>query len=326
MAGAAATSSLDGVTAATKLRREKLEVEAELKEKRGEYARRMERVREREEALKLRRQALQSDLVSFYKYIQENEIKRNRANKKALLEEKAKEERHSKIVELSLQLKQLEQQKADSHERYRRYMRFQSYLQEVLEHSDNEDFQEAKDIIMRYHTLDDNRRVLQRRKEQLELTVSENKQKLALKEKRNKNEEVALQYDLSQLQNTLEMNQKMLKAKQDAFEQSQQTKGNNIKTIGQVRMACQNLFDRCLRFNSVYRGGRLGREEGETDMLTQLAVIGDCLEDYHVCIQEWKRKIKAQKDAQLAGEAPVVPVAGALVAPAAAASGVARGH
>lgn len=302
LASGAANTSLEGVTAQTKLRREKLEVEAELKEKRAEYARRMDRVREREEALKQRRQGLQNDLVSFYKYIQENEIKRNRANKKALAEEKAKEERHAKIVELTISLKQLEQHKTGSIDRYRRYVRYHSYLQEVLDRSDNEEFQEAKDIILRYHTLDDNRRVLQRRKEQLEQTVSENKQKLSLKEKRNKNEEVALQYELSHLQNVLDGQQKMLKKKLDAFEQSQQDKGQNVKTIGQVRMACQNLFDRCLRFNSQYRG-RVGREESETDMLTQLSIIGDCLEDYHICVLEWRKKMKAAKDAEASGGA-----------------------
>eukprot|EP00331_Platyophrya_macrostoma_P003673 CAMPEP_0176427302 /NCGR_PEP_ID=MMETSP0127-20121128/12471_1 /TAXON_ID=938130 /ORGANISM="Platyophrya macrostoma, Strain WH" /LENGTH=197 /DNA_ID=CAMNT_0017808763 /DNA_START=23 /DNA_END=613 /DNA_ORIENTATION=- len=196
-----------------------MEVQKELDDKRADFQRRMERVKEAEEQLKVERAKLQDTLVQYYKFIQENEIKRNRANKKASAEEKAKQDRH-----------------------LMQYAKYQRYLEEVLQHNDNEEYQDPKDIITRWQTLDDNTRVLQRRKTQLEEDLNKNKNQLNMKRQRKKNESVELQNQLNELQTQLEALQKEYKLKQDFLEQSINHKGSTTKTIGQVRMACQNLY------------------------------------------------------------------------------------
>lgn len=285
-------NALDSVTAATKLRRDMMEVQKELDDKRADFQRRMERVKEAEDQLKVERAKLQDTLVQYYKFIQENEIKRNRANKKASAEEKAKQDRHLQIVSLSETLHRLELEKDKSRTTYLQYAKYQRYLEDVLQHNENEEYQDPKDIITRWQTLDDNTKVLQRRKTQLEEDLNKNKNQLNMKRQRKKNESVELQNQLNELQTQLEALQKEYKLKQDFLEQSINHKGSTTKTIGQVRMACQNLYDRCVEWNSAYRS-RSHADQGEVDILHQLNVIGDCLDDYSVIIRKHQEKTKA---------------------------------
>lgn len=292
-------TSLDSVTAATKLRRDMMDVQVELEHKRSEYRERMERVKEREEQLKMKRQELQDKLVEFYKYIQDNELKRNRANKKALAEEKAKQERHQKIVELSEELKLLEKQKVDSREKYQKYVKYQKYLEEVLQHGDNEEYQDPKDIIIRWQTLDDNKRVLQQRKTQLEEDLSKNRTSLSMKKQKKKQESIDMQNELANLQSQLDTLQKTFKKKQDDLDSSMAHKGVTTKTISQVRMACQNLYDRCIATNPIYKARvHTSAEQGGEDMLAQLQVIGDCLDDYQYIIKKHQERMKEKQAGQ----------------------------
>lgn len=290
--------SMDSVTAATKLRNDMHMVQKDLEDKRAEFKRIMDAVKVREENLKVKRQKLQDTLVQYYKLIQENEIKRTRANKKALLEEKAKQERHDKILELSELAKRLEKQKQESREKYLQYQKYQRYLEEVLQHNDNEEYQDPKDIILRYQTLDDNKQVLQKRKTQLEEELAKNKISLTMKRQRKKNESVDLQNQLSELQNRLESLQKEFKKKQDDLDSDMNHKSTTTKTIGQVRMACQNLYDRCVAVNSTYKSRGTTNEQGDTDILSQLNVIGDCLEDYIAIIKKHQERVR-EKQSQM---------------------------
>lgn len=63
-------TTLDSITAATKLRREVNEVQRELDTKRADYTIRMARVREGELQLANDRAALQGTLVQYHKFIQ----------------------------------------------------------------------------------------------------------------------------------------------------------------------------------------------------------------------------------------------------------------
>jgi chromosome segregation ATPase len=218
-------------------------------------------------------------------------VKRNRANKKASAEEKSKQERHAQIVELTAKLHQLEVEKEASRTKYLQFSKYQKYLEEVLARNDNEEYQDPKDIITRFQTLDDNTRVLQRRKTQLEEDLNRNKSQLNLKRQRKKNESVELQNQLNELQTQHEHLQKEYKLQQDLLEQLINHKGQTTKTIGQVSMACQNLYDRCIEWNAVYRSTR-SLEGAEVDILQQLNVIGDCLEDYAAIIKRHQEKQK----------------------------------
>ena len=297
-------SSLDSVTAATKLRRDTMEVQKELDDKRSDYQRRMDHVTEDEEQLKVERGKLQETLVLYYKYIQDNEIKRNRANKKAAAEERVKQERFGQIKDLRHHMEDLEREKNYSRQQYLQLVKYQKYLEEVLQFGDQEEYQDPKDIIKRFEILDDNTKVLQRRKTQLEEDLGKNKVSLTAKKAKKKNESVDLQNQLSELQNNLEGLQKEYKQMQDELDSQINHKGGTTKTIGQVRMACQNLYDRCVEWNTAYRS-RAQHDHSDSDVIHQLVVIGDCLEDYSYIIKKHGEKTKGDNKQQ-----PPVPAGG----------------
>jgi hypothetical protein len=291
------TTSIESVTAASKLRREKDQVQIELTEKRKACKELMERVRQKEEALRAERAELQEQLVKFYKYIQDNEMKRAHHNKKALGEERAKQERHVKILELSEQVKQLEKEKIEVKRRVARLTKYETYLTDVLQHNDSEDFTEAGDLIERFKKLDAHRSLLKLRQEQLQEELAKAKVSLALRHQRNKAESMELDSKVNEMQIKLTSLQRDVKEQNVKLDDEVRDQGDTKRHVGQMRMACGNLYDRCVAILREYRGGRVNREETD-DMLQQLTIIGDCLADLVEVTKQWaKKKEKQQEEA-----------------------------
>ncbi|CAD2219514.1 flagellar associated protein [Angomonas deanei] len=272
------SNALDNITAAAKLRRNVAEVQQELEMKREEYAQRMNRVREGETQLAKDRQELQDTLVQYYKFIQESEVKRSRASKKAVTEEKQRMEREEQIQQLNEQLEELEHKNAEAKERYGEYLRYQTFLEEVLGRNEGDEYHEPKDIISRWMTLQDNTKVLQHRKTLLEEDLLRNKNALAVARQRRTNENVSLQNQLNELQMTLENLQKTIKLRQDELDRQLKHKSATSRTISHLSMAVRNLRDRCALWTAKYSGR--GKGETTSDVLQQLNTIGDCLEDF----------------------------------------------
>ncbi|EPY31053.1 hypothetical protein STCU_03650 [Strigomonas culicis] len=243
----------------------------------------MLRVREGEAQLEKSRAELQDTLVQYYKFIQESEVKRSRASKKAVLEEKQRMEREEQIGRLTEQLEELEHRRDQSKERYEQYARYQSFLEEVLSRSEGDEYQEPRDIIQRWMTLQDNTKVLQKRKTQLEEDLLRNKNSLGVARQRRDNENVALQNQLNELQMTLENLQKSIKLKQDELERRIKQKSSTSRIISHLSVATKNLHDRCILWTSKYSGRGRGEARKE-DALHQLGIIGNCLEDFQAIV------------------------------------------
>eukprot|EP01063_Lacrimia_lanifica_P003066 TRINITY_DN11647_c0_g1_i1.p1 TRINITY_DN11647_c0_g1~~TRINITY_DN11647_c0_g1_i1.p1 ORF type:complete len:316 (+),score=184.69 TRINITY_DN11647_c0_g1_i1:82-1029(+) len=302
-------STFDNVSAATKLRREQMDVQTELDQKRAEYRERMDRVREREQQLAKRRQELQDKLVRFYKFIQENEIKKNRADKKAQAEMKAKEEKHQIIVQLNEESRGLEQDKQEIKDRLQRYQKYQAYLEAVLQ--DNEEYSDPNDIISRWKTLDNNHKELQARKYYLEHEM-ERERTILQKKKENKATEILDATNaLANKGKQLEQLHLEVGRAQDEIEFEIEKKLETTKLIGQVKMATQNLYDRCYDSFQVYRPIRrhkAGENAGGDEILLQLQFIGECLGDYIFVRDRYKEEQKNKKaQAQAVTTRPALP-------------------
>ena len=97
------TLTLDHVSPATRLlekRRQMFEVQEALDAQKEEFARREEAFRRREEGLRQKDLELQESLIKFNKFLQENESKRNRADKRASEEQKLRRQKEEEIVKL----------------------------------------------------------------------------------------------------------------------------------------------------------------------------------------------------------------------------------
>lgn len=291
------SSTLDSITAATKLRRAEFEVQRELEAKREEYNRRMAQVKESEAQLAADRAELQDTLVQYYKFIQENEIKRSRAMKKVAMEEKQRKEREEYIAQLTKRLQELESKRDDMKAHYESVEKYQTFMEEVLARNDGDEYQEPRDIIKRWMTLKDNTTVLQTRKTQLEEDLLRTRSSLNLARQRRSTENIALQNRLNELQMTFESLQKSIKAKQDELERKIKQKSSTTRTVSHVSMATTNLYDRCVTWTREY-SGRGKVETPQNNVLHQLHVICDCLEDFQTIIQQHQEQ---QRAAALAG-------------------------
>ena len=289
-------STLDNVSAATKLRREQMDVQTELDQKRAEYRERMDKVRERELQLSKRRQELQDKLVRFYKFIQENEIKKNRADKKAHAEMKAKEEKHQLIVQLNEDSRRLEREKQEIKDKLQRYQKYQKYLDEVLQQ--NEEYSDPNDIISRWKTLDGNHKELQARKTHLEQQMEIQRQVLQKKKESKATEILDYTNALANKGKQLETLHREVTKAQDDIEYSLEKKTSTTKTIGQIKMATQNLYDRCFdnasKFRPIRKHGSKDEQGGE-EILHQLQFIGECLGDYIYIRDKHREEMKAKK-------------------------------
>jgi chromosome segregation ATPase len=269
-----------------------MDVQTELEQKRNEYRERMERVKSREAQLVKKREELQDRLVKFFKFINENEAKKSRAEKKATAESRAKEEKHQQILKLNEDSKRLDREKQDIKVQLQKYMKYQKYLEDVLSY--NEEYQDPNDIITRYNTLDANNNELQERKKWLEDEMEIKRSELQKRKKQKEDEILEHTNQLSQYQDALERTHKEAVAAQDEIENSVEHRTNTTKTVGQIRMATQNLFDRCMEVNRQYKKGvKLGNDAQSGEVMFQLAFIGDCLSDYLYIIDKERERVKA---------------------------------
>ncbi|CBZ32524.1 hypothetical protein, conserved [Leishmania donovani] len=306
------SSALDSITAATKLRRAEIDVQRELEAKREEYNRRMAQVKEGEAQLAADRAELQDTLVQYYKFIQENEIKRSRAMKKVAIEEKQRKEREAYIAQLTQRLQGLEQKRDEMKTQYEDIEKYQTFLEEVLSRNDGDEYQEPRDIMKRWMTLCDNTSVLQARKTQLEEDLLRTRSSLNLARQRRGTENIALQNQLNEMQMSFESLQKAIKAKQDKLDRMIKQKSSTTRTVSHVSMATANLYDRCVSWVRGY-SGRGKVETLHSNVLHQLHVICDCLEDFQNIImqhQEQQRQVAAQQVAAAAAQQAAVAKAG----------------
>jgi len=270
---------MDSVAAANRLRRETIEVQAQLEAKRSEVRERMETVRQRELALAKQKELLQERLVKFYKLIQENDIKKSRAEKKAVVEQRAKEEKQRYIAELTQQISELEVDNKKLVDEVSLFFRYQRYLDAVL--SFNDEYQHPSDIVQRHQTLDANNRELQARKRELEESVEAQKTQLQQLRKQKEDEILEQTNTLSQLQDQLEATHKHTLAAADRLDATAEARAMTLLTVGQVKLGLQNLYDVCVNMQQTYRQGRAHvRDDADSAISSQLAYVGECVGDF----------------------------------------------
>lgn len=80
-------------------------------------------------------------------------------------------------------------------------------------------------------------------------------QRTALQKKKKSKEDEILEFtnQLSKLQDFLEETHKATIQAQDEIDSSMEHKCNTTKTIGQIRMATQNLYDRCMEVSRSHK-------------------------------------------------------------------------
>merc|ERR1711907_502953 len=124
--------TLDHVSPATRLlekRRQKIVVQEALEAQKADFARREEQFQRREQIIKKKDLELQENLIRFNKFLQENDTKRTRAEKKFIEEERKKNEHTVAIDEYKAELSKLKLENEKLNEELNKNQKYLQYLE-----------------------------------------------------------------------------------------------------------------------------------------------------------------------------------------------------
>ena len=128
------------------------EVQEALDAQKEEFQRREATFKRREEMLKKKDLELQESLIKFNKFLQENDSKRSRAEKKEKEEIKQRLVKEQEITKLHEALQRQKEQRRLMTLELDKMMKYQFFLESVLDST--EEFPEITDLLSRYDTLD----------------------------------------------------------------------------------------------------------------------------------------------------------------------------
>eukprot|EP00656_Telonema_subtile_P052453 TRINITY_DN731_c0_g1_i1.p1 TRINITY_DN731_c0_g1~~TRINITY_DN731_c0_g1_i1.p1 ORF type:complete len:290 (-),score=121.24 TRINITY_DN731_c0_g1_i1:39-908(-) len=228
------------------IRDRKIEVQEALEAQKADFARREEQYWRREQIIKKKDLDLQENLIRFNKFLQENDTKRTRAEKKHVEEEKKKIEYTAQIEEHKHELESLKRQHDELQYKLERNQKYMHFLELTCENQGDE-FGEPLELQHRHETLGETNQDLLSRRHQCDNELNERQ-----KEIRKRQQERATE---TQVKNTkiAQMRKRLEETKTEVYNLSQQAEKKESKKlerthqIGQVRMALDNTFARCVK-------------------------------------------------------------------------------
>lgn len=248
------------------------------------------RARRKEEVFKIREQGLkkkdlelQESLIKFSKFLQENDAKRNRAEKKAVDERRLRTMKEGDIVALKELLDELKAERSSTSTVVEQNMRYQKYLEQVLDIADQ--YHEISDLLMRFATLeatnDDLRQQAKGTSETNEVTRAE----LQSYTKSRTDEILNLNNKISRKKKELEEKERVCFALESKKDYAMQTESQKRLQHGQVCMATENLSLRCKEMSKL-------KHPEYTSPIDQLNFIGEFMLDTHSIIKQWRAASK----------------------------------
>jgi hypothetical protein len=241
------TLTLDHVSPATRLlekRRQMFEVQEALDAQKEEFARREEAFRRREEGLRQNDLELQESLIKFNKFLQENESKRNRADKRALEESRVRRQKEEEIVKLQAGLNTMRKEYTVLEEQLAKNRKYQIYL-ERMQMRYSEEYPEIEDLLKRHQTLTGANNDLINRQREHEQRNEEERVKFASFTKQGKTKMLTNNNEIASLQKALEVATAGAAEAAESLESSIRKASAETLEVGQVLMAVKNLLQRC---------------------------------------------------------------------------------
>ena len=241
------TLTLDHVSPATRLlekRRQMFEVQEALDAQKEEFARREEAFRRREEGLRQKDLELQESLIKFNKFLQENESKRNRADKRASEESKVRRQKEEEIVKLQAGLNTMRKEYTVLEEQLDKNRKYQTFL-ERMQMSYSEEYPEIMDLLKRHQTLTSANNDLINRQREHEQKNEMERVKFASFTKQGKTNMLNYNNQIASLQKKLEVETAGAAEAADSLDASIRKASAETLEVGQVLMAVKNLLQRC---------------------------------------------------------------------------------
>lgn len=291
------TLVLEHVSPATRLlekRRQMFEVQEALEQQKREFFRKEEVFKRREEGLKKKDLDLQESLIRFSKFLQENDSKRTRAEKKAADEIKLRLQKEAEIETLNTSVASLQMERKTSSELVEKNMSYQKYLETVLDTGD--EYHEIGNLLDRFTTLDATNREMRSLMRERELGQEATFKELQAYVKSKTDEMLNLNNAISSLKKQLEQCERDAAVFQQEKDLALTATSQKTLEHGQVTMAADNLFHRCITRSKV-------NHQPHTEAVDQLHVIGDWVSDLAAIVKQWQKTGKAAWTAQKAAKA-----------------------
>lgn len=282
------TLVLEHVSPATRLlekRRQMFEVQEALEQQKQEFFKKEEVFKRREEGLKKKDLDLQESLIRFSKFLQENDSKRTRAEKKAADEIKLRLAKEAEIVQLNATHAELKNEKRLTSEVVDKNMSYQKYLETVLDVSDES--HEIGDLLNRYTTLESTNNEMRQLMKTREQEQEQTRVDLQTYVKMKTDEILNLNNTISHLKKDLESRERDAAIFVQEKDQALTTASAKTLENGQVYMAADNLFHRCITRSKV-------NHPSYTEPVDQLGVIGDWVSDLSAIVKQWHSKTGKQ--------------------------------
>jgi chromosome segregation ATPase len=241
------TLMFDHVSPATRLlekRRQMFEVQEALNSQKDEFNRREDAYRRREDGLRRKDLELQESLIKFNKFLQENESKRYRAQRRAAEERKQQDAKDVEIRKLEDQLhdKLLEESKLK--DEVEKNLQYQDFLENMCQ-TMSKYFPEISDILGRYKTLKDaNQQLLEQKQGDDEEVDARTKEFSAFK-KDKENQILNQNNEIAELQMQMEQTIASTADIKANIDREKTEKSTREVTLGSILSASSNILDRC---------------------------------------------------------------------------------
>lgn len=255
------------------------QVQEALENKKIEFAKKEEEFKKREEDLRLKDRELQDSLIGFSKFLQENNAKRIRAEKKALDEIRIRQEKDVEIRDLDSKLEELEQERAAAKTSLERMLAYQKYLETVVDVT--EEYDEINALLLRHSTLTSTNDDLKKHIDECTESFEQLRTDLQVYRKSTHDEILNLENDVSSAKQAYERKKRDTAEMQLHIDSVLQVAASKALARGQVCMAAENIFCRacqCSRIN----------HPPHTSPLKQLDVVGDYITDINYVIKSYK--------------------------------------
>jgi len=300
--------TLDHVSPATRLlekRRQKIDVQEALEAQKADFARREEQFQRREQIIKKKDLELQENLIRFNKFLQENDTKRTRAEKKFIEEERKKLEHTASIEEYKAELEKLKSENDDLNGELSKNQKYLQYLESTCEKQGDE-FGEPLDLQHRYETLKDQyERLVEQQKND---NIRKDSQDTELRKLRQERETKSQVTNTEIAQKRLEYDELKQTASKKAVQVEKQ-EGDKMERkhqFGQVVMAVENTFARCVQQTKLK--SKRDKLAGETNIMEQLDFIAEYYQDLNAISKANAPNAKLREEKRLREEKELLNV------------------
>eukprot|EP00744_Colponema_vietnamica_P002739 GILI01004263.1.p1 GENE.GILI01004263.1~~GILI01004263.1.p1 ORF type:complete len:390 (-),score=71.17 GILI01004263.1:849-2018(-) len=308
--------TLDNVSPSTRLlekRRQMYEVQDALDQQKEEFARREENFRRKEEQLRKRDLELQEQLIKFNKFLQDNESKRSRAEKRFAEEYRQKKQKEQEIIDLEKRLEELRTQNFDLQKEVQKNSKYEEILESVKDA--NEDYSEIPELVNRFSTLEAANKDLRENQAYFEEQAEIMRAEFHQYTKERNNEILAFNNDIAMLQKKLEEAEGERLRQQGSSEELARKITDSTLQLGQILMAIENIYLRCLSkrpFLKARPDGLPAKEDNldeyhrkAVEAKERLDVVGAYINDFQSIVDECPKELRHFK------KAPPSPPSGA---------------